>query len=507
MFSKVLVANRGEIAIRVIRALKEMEIASAAIYSEADRPCRHVRYAEEAYCIGPPLPGKSYLRIDAIVDLATRIGAEAVHPGYGFLAENASFARACEDAGLVFIGPDSRTIALVGDKMAARRTMAAAGIPVVPGGDRPLAGDDEIREEARRIGYPVMMKAAAGGGGKGMRVVRDASELAAAAKAARSEAGSAFGDDRIYLEKLIDRPRHIEFQVIADLHGNVIHLGERECSIQRRHQKLVEESPSPVLTPSLREEMGKAAVKAVKASGYTNAGTVEFLLEGKRRFYFLEVNARLQVEHPVTELVTGIDLVKEQLRVAAGEKLSRTQAEVFHQGAAIECRICAEDPENNFFPSIGLIERLREPSGPGVRVESGIHVGYEVPIYYDPLVSKLLVWAPTRDEAIERMKRALSEYDIEGIKTTIPFHKAVMESDAFRKGEFDTGFVEDVFFPKYAGRRMKLPEVAAVAAALVAHTEAGRSKPLSERGGEARKSSWRQGPGGAAWGGWQLHQR
>jgi acetyl-CoA carboxylase biotin carboxylase subunit len=506
VFSKVLVANRGEIAVRIIRALKETGIASVAIYSEADRACRHVRFADEAYCIGPPLPAKSYLRIDAIVALAKRVGAEAVHPGYGFLAENASFAKACEEAGLVFIGPDSRAIALLGDKMEARRTMAAAGIPVVPGGDRPLADEAEIRREAQRIGFPVMMKAAAGGGGKGMRIVRDASGLAAAAKAARSEAGSAFGDDRIYLEKLIERPRHIEFQVVADKHGNVIHLGERECSIQRRHQKLVEESPSPALTPSLREEMGQAAVRAMKAAAYTNAGTVEFLLEGGKRFYFLEVNARLQVEHPVTELVTGMDLVKEQLRVAAGEKLSRAQADVVHEGAAIECRICAEDPENSFFPSIGLIERLREPSGPGVRVESGIHVGYEVPIYYDPLVAKLLVWAPTRDEAIERMKRALSEYDIEGIKTTIPFHKAVMESDAFRKGEFDTGYVEHVFFPKYAGRRMELPEVAAIAAALVAHEDAGRSRPVST-GGEARKGGWRPGPGGAGWGGWQLHQR
>ncbi|MBD3349729.1 MAG: acetyl-CoA carboxylase biotin carboxylase subunit, partial [Candidatus Eisenbacteria bacterium] len=441
MFTKVLVANRGEIAIRVIRALEEMGIESVAIYSEADRTCRHVRYADEAYCIGPPLPGKSYLDIDGIVSLARKVGAEAIHPGYGFLAENADFARACEDAGVTFIGPDSKTIALVGDKMEARKTMLAADIPVVPGGDRPLSDDDEIREEAERIGYPVMMKAAAGGGGKGMRVVTDPSSLLAAAKSARSEAGSAFADDRIYLEKLIEKPRHVEFQIIADARGRVLHLGERECSIQRRHQKLVEESPSPALTPSLRARMGEAAVKAAKAAGYVNAGTIEFLLDEHRDFYFLEVNARLQVEHPVTELVTGVDLVKEQLRVASGERLSLTQAEVFHKGHAIECRISAEDPENSFFPSTGVIERLREPSGPGVRVESGIHVGYEVPIYYDPLVSKLVVWAGTREDAIERMKRALGEYHVEGIKTTIPFHKAVMSSETFRSGDFDTSFV------------------------------------------------------------------
>ncbi len=507
MFSKVLVANRGEIAVRVIRALEEMGIDSVAIYSDADRTARHVRFATEAYRIGPPLPAKSYLDIDAIVALAKRVGAEAIHPGYGFLAENAGFARACEEAGLVFIGPDSRTIALVGDKMEARKTMVAAGIPVVPGGDRPLSSAEEIAAEAARIGFPVMMKAAAGGGGKGMRTVHDASGLAAAAKAARSEAGSAFADDRIYLEKLIEKPRHVEFQIIADSLGNVVHLGERECSIQRRHQKLTEESPSPALTPSLRARMGEAAVKAARAAGYVNAGTIEFLLDADRHFYFLEVNARLQVEHPVTELVTGVDLVKEQLRVAAGERLSFTQAEVFHKGHAIECRICAEDPENNFFPSTGLIERMRDPSGPGVRVESGIHVGYEVPIYYDPLISKLLVWAPTRAEAIERMKRALDEYQIEGIKTTIPFHKAGMESEAFRSGEFDTSFVDEVFYPNYAGRGTTHPDIAAVAAALVADAERSKPKPLSESDGGGRGGSWKRPAGTAPWGGWQLHQK
>jgi len=508
MFKKVLIANRGEIAIRVVRALREMGITSAAIYSEVDRTCRHVRYADEAYLIGPPLPSESYLKIDAIVGLATKIGAEAIHPGYGFLAENAGFAAACEGAGIAFIGPSSETIALVGDKMQARKTMVAAGIPVVPGGDRPLSNIAEIEAEAERIGFPVMMKAAAGGGGKGMRVVREKSGLEAAAKSSRSEAGSAFADDRIYLEKLIENPRHVEFQIIADSHGNIVHLGERECSIQRRHQKLVEESPSVALTPSLRAKMGEAAVSATRASGYVNAGTVEFLLDKNREFFFLEVNARLQVEHPVTELVTGIDLVREQLRVAAGEKLSFGQLDVMNRGAAIECRICAEDPENNFFPSTGLIERLREPSGPGVRVESGIHGGYEVPVYYDPLISKLLTWGKTREEAIERMQRALSEYDIEGIKTTIPFHKAVMESDAFRNGEFDTGFVDEVFFPNYAGKKPSDPEVAAIAAALVADAERSLHKPAGDAGeGVHGRSGWKQPPGRATWGGWQLHQK
>ena len=508
MFRKVLVANRGEIAVRVIRALREMGIASATIFSEADRASSHVRYADEAYCIGPPLPSESYLKIDPIVGLAREIGAEAIHPGYGFLAENAAFARACEDSGIVFVGPTGDTIALVGDKMEARKTMVAAGIPVVPGGDRPLSGEDEILEEAERIGFPVMMKAAAGGGGKGMRAVHDASELGQAARAARSEATSAFADDRIYLEKLVEGPRHVEFQIIADSHGNVVHLGERECSIQRRHQKLVEESPSTALTPSLRARMGEAAVGAARASGYTNAGTIEFLLDADRDFYFLEVNARLQVEHPVTELVTGVDLVREQLRIAAGEKLSMVQAEILHRGCAIECRICAEDPENSFFPSTGLIELLREPSGPGVRVESGIYEGYEVPIHYDPLVSKLLVWAQTRDEAIVRMRRALSEYDVEGIKTTIPFHKAVMESDAFRSGEFDTGFVDEVFYANYADREHSLRDVAAIAAALVADAERARPKPLGSDGGGSRSpAGWRKRPGDATWGGWQLHQK
>jgi acetyl-CoA carboxylase biotin carboxylase subunit len=482
-----------------------MGVVAAAIYSEADRTARHVRYADEAHLIGPPLPGESYLKIDAIVGLARKIGAEAIHPGYGFLAENAGFARACEEAGVVFIGPTSETIALVGDKMEARRTMVDAGLPVVPGGDRPLSSEDEIVAEAERIGFPVMMKAAAGGGGKGMRVVHDPSELAAAARGARSEAASAFADDRIYLEKLIEKPRHVEFQIVADTHGNVVHLGERECSIQRRHQKLVEESPSTALMPKLRNEMGEAAVAAARASGYTNAGTIEFLLDADRRFYFLEVNARLQVEHPVTELVTGVDLVVEQLRVAAGEKLGFTQDEIVHTGSAIECRISAEDPENGFLPSTGVIERMREPGGAGVRVDSGVHQGFEVPIYYDPLIAKLIVWARSREQAIVRMDRALDEYHIEGIQTTIPFHKAVMESEAFRKGEFDTSFVDEVFYPNFTGKAPGRPELAAIAAALVAEMARSEPKPLALGVGGDGRGGWRQPPERTVWGGWQLH--
>lgn len=503
MFSKVLVANRGEIAVRIMRALREMGIESATVYSEADRASLHVRYADEAHLIGPPLPSESYLKIEDIVSLALEIGAEAIHPGYGFLAENAAFARACEDAGVVFIGPTSSTISLVGDKTVARKTMEQAGIPVVPGGVMPLADDREIEAEAASIGFPVMIKAAAGGGGKGMRAVRLPSELAGAAKAARSEAGSAFADDRIYIEKLIEKPRHIEFQILADTHGNAVHLGERECSIQRRHQKLVEESPSTALGADLRATMGEAALRAASAAGYVNAGTIEFLLDKSGSFYFLEVNARLQVEHPVTELVTGLDLVREQLRIAAGEKLALQQQDIRHTGSAIECRICAEDPENSFFPSTGLIERLREPGGPGIRVESGIYEGYDVPIYYDPLISKLLAWAPTRELAIARTERALTEYDIEGIRTTIPFHKAVMQSEAFRSGDFDTGFVDEVFLPKYAGRPRLLPEVAAVAAALVREQERARSSPLTV--GARAREGWRRPAGAMNWGGWQLH--
>ncbi len=444
MIKKILVANRGEIAVRVLRACRETGIKSVTVYSDADRTALHTRYADEVYYLGPSPATESYLKIEKIIDIAKKSGAEAIHPGYGFLSENESFAKACEDNGVIFIGPNSKAIELLGDKIASKITMTKAGVPVIPGSEGAVRDESEALMVIEKIGLPVLIKAAGGGGGKGMRVVRDKKDLATAIKQATGEAQSAFGNPTIFIEKFLEQPRHIEFQILADNYGNVIHLGERECSIQRRHQKLVEEAPSAIMTPELREKMGEAAKKAVKASGYNNAGTVEFMVDKDRNFYFLEMNTRLQVEHPVTELVTGIDIVKEQFKIAAGEKLSLKQEDIKINGSAIECRITAEDPENNFAPSTGKIIELIEPSGIGVRVDSGVYEGFEVPIYYDPLIAKLLVWAPTRKEAIERMRRALSEYVIRGIKTAIPFHKIVMEHPDFISGEYDTTFIDRI---------------------------------------------------------------
>lgn len=445
MLKKVLVANRGEIAVRVLRACKELGIPTVTVYSEVDRNALHTRYADEAYEIGPPPPIESYLRIDKIIEVAKKSGAEAIHPGYGFLAENAYFAETCESENIIFIGPNSKAIKLLGDKIEARKTMEGAKIPVIPGSVKELSHEAQALKVVDRIGFPILIKASAGGGGKGMRIVRKKEEFASAMKQATSEARSAFGNPTIYIEKCLESPRHIEFQILVDNYGNAIHLGERECSIQRRYQKLVEESPSPIMTEELREKMGEVALRAVRASGYTNAGTVEFMVDPQRNFYFLEMNTRLQVEHPVTELVTGIDIVKEQLKIASGEPLSIHQEDVRLFGAAIECRIAAEDPENNFMPSTGKITELVEPSGPGVRVESGIFEGFEVPIFYDPLIAKLLVWAPNRGEAISRMRRALSEYKIRGIKTGIPFHQKVIQNPYFIRGEYDTTFIDKMF--------------------------------------------------------------
>jgi acetyl-CoA carboxylase, biotin carboxylase subunit len=475
MFTKILVANRGEIALRVMRACKEMGIATVAVYSEPDRTARHVRYADEAYCIGPAPSAESYLRQDKILEVARESGAEAIHPGYGFLAENGDFAEACERAGVTFIGPSSTAMRALGSKTEARRLMKAAGVPVIPGMESGCEDSAEALREAERIGYPVMLKAAAGGGGKGMRSVETAEELPAAFENARAEAVSAFGDATVFIEKLIVKPRHIEFQILADNFGHCIHLNERECSIQRRHQKLIEESPSAIMTPELRQRMGEVAVKAALASGYTNAGTVEFLVDANRDFYFLEVNTRLQVEHPVTEMVTGIDLVKAQFRVSSGEPLSITQADVPLNGSAIECRICAEDPYEDFFPSSGVIELLIEPAGPGVRMESGLREGQEVSLYYDPLVAKLIVWAATRDESIARMRRALGEYEVYGIKTTIPFHKRVMEDKNFALGDFDTSYIDQRRLdevPKRAGSE----DIAAIVGALFADAHKGNGR-------------------------------
>jgi acetyl-CoA carboxylase, biotin carboxylase subunit len=449
MFKKILIANRGEIAVRVMRACRELDIAAVAVYSEADSAALHVRLADEAYLLGPAPSVESYLCIDRVIEAARRSGAEAVHPGYGFLAENAEFARAVNDAGLVFIGPSPEAMELMGSKTSARRAAIAAGAPVVPGTTEALASIEEARETAARVGYPVMLKAAAGGGGKGMRLVASEDELPSAFETAQSEAASAFGDSSVYIEKAVERPRHVEIQIFADAQGNFVHLGERECSIQRRHQKVIEECPSPINDASLRERMGAAAVSIARAADYVGAGTVEFLVSDVTRdFYFLEMNTRLQVEHPVTELVTGFDLVREQIRVAAGLPLSFAQDEVRLNGHAVECRVYAEDPEQNFMPSPGRINYLRVPAGPGVRDDGGVYEGAEVSIHYDPLVSKLATWGRTREEAIERMRRALSEYAVGGIKTTLPFFREVMRDPEFVAGRLDTGFI-----PRFKERR------------------------------------------------------
>jgi len=442
VFKKILVANRGEIAVRVIRACREMGIQTVAIYSDADRGALHVRMADEAYPIGPSPSRESYLVIEKIIDVAKRAKADALHPGYGFLAENVAFARACENAGVTFIGPSPESIALMGSKVESRRAVAKYGVEMVPGTLDPIASDEEARKIASLVGYPIMLKASAGGGGKGLRSVQSEDELESALRNTRSEALSAFGDAAIYIEKFVDRPRHVEIQVVADRQGNAVYVGERECTIQRRHQKVIEECPSPIMDADLRRRMGEAALKVGRAAGYYNAGTVEFLVDPNRDFYFLEMNTRLQVEHPVTEMVTGLDLVQWQIRIAAGENLGLRQEDVVMRGAAVECRVYAEDPSNNFFPSPGKIATLRTPAGPGIRDDGGVYQGWTVPIDYDPLISKLVAWGATRDEAIGRMKRALGEYHIEGIKTNISFFLEVLDHPDFRRGVFDTGFID-----------------------------------------------------------------
>jgi acetyl-CoA carboxylase biotin carboxylase subunit len=441
-FSKILVANRGEIALRVIRACREMGIKSVAVYSDADARAPHVRAADEALHIGASPASESYLRGDRIIDAAKRVGAEAIHPGYGFLSEREWFARAVRDAGLVFIGPPPEAIAAMGSKTAARQLAIGANVPVVPGTVEPLHDADEARRIAEDFGYPVLLKAAAGGGGKGMRVVRESSELSAALEAARREAKNAFGDDAVYVEKYIAGPRHVEIQVLGDQHGTMLSLNERECSVQRRHQKMLEEAPSVALSPELRRVMGETAVRAARAAGYVNAGTCEFLLDSDGRFYFLEMNTRLQVEHPVTELVTGIDLVQWQIRIAAGEALPFKQHEIVPRGWAIECRITSEDPANGFLPSTGTISYLHVPAGPGVRWDGGIDVGSEIGLYYDPMLAKLIVHAPTREQAIERMHRALLELTIEGVESSRDFHLRLMEDADFRAGAIEIQWLE-----------------------------------------------------------------
>ncbi|MBL7162182.1 MAG: acetyl-CoA carboxylase biotin carboxylase subunit [Anaerolineales bacterium] len=492
MFNKVLVANRGEIAVRILRACRELGMETVAVYSEADRQALHVRYADEAYLLGPAPSRESYLRGDKIIDIAKKAGVGAIHPGYGFLAERADFAQAVIDEGIAFIGPKPSSIAAMGDKGVARATVTAAGVSVVPGTEAEGSlSDDDLLKIAPEIGFPLLIKATAGGGGKGMREVSNLDEMPVLLLSARREAESAFGDGDVYLEKLVEGARHIEFQILADTHGNVIHLGERECSLQRRHQKLLEESPSPFVDEELRQQMGEVAVRAAQSVEYINAGTIEFLVDSDKKFYFLEMNTRLQVEHPITEAVTGVDIVKEQIRIARGRPLKHSQAEIQMKGWAIECRINAEDPYDNFMPSTGYISHMLLPTGPGVRVDTGVYPGFEISPYYDSLISKLIVYGETRAEVILRMRRALEEYKIVGVRTNIPFHQNIMDSLRFMAGQFDTQFVEKRFSMERADRgRESYPHIAAIMATLVAHQRTQRSAHVIQRN-ERDTSNWK----------------
>jgi len=494
MLNKVLIANRGEIAVRIIRACRELGMQTVAVFSEVDRQAMHVRYADEAYLLGPAPSRASYLRGDRIIEIAKKCGAGGIHPGYGFLAERADFAQACLDAGLAFIGPKPSSIAAMGDKAVARATVTRAGVPVVPGteGEGALR-DEELLALAPEIGFPLLIKPTAGGGGKGMREVQNLDEMPALLNSARREAEASFGDGNVYLEKLVEGARHIEIQILADTQGNVIHLGERECSIQRRHQKLLEEAPSPFIMDDeeLRQRIGAVAVRAAQAVQYVNAGTIEFLVDKDKNFYFLEMNTRLQVEHPVTEMVTGVDIVREQIRIARGRRLRYSQEDIKMNGWAIECRINAEDPYNNFIPSTGRITHSILPTGPAVRVDTGIYPGFEISPYYDSLVSKLIVWGETRAEAILRMRRALEEYRIVGVHTNIPFHQSLMDSHRFMAGQYDTRFVEERFSLKTTEEgKVRQLEIAAIIATLVAHQQTQRAAHIIRRN-ERDTSNWK----------------
>lgn len=483
---RVLIANRGEIAVRISRACREMGITSVAVFSQADRSAKHVRYADEAFEIGPPPSSESYLLVNRIIETAVNSGCQAIHPGYGFLAENPALPEACVKAGITFIGPSQHSMSLLGNKTEARKVMEKAGIPIIPGVMEPLETAADSLAAARDIGYPVLLKATGGGGGKGVRVVESEDKLESAYERARAEAQSAFGNPDVFLEKYLVDPRHVEMQILADNQGNVIHLNERECSVQRRYQKLVEESPSCIVDEDLRRRMGEAAICAVKASGYTNAGTVEFLVDSNRDFFFLEVNTRLQVEHPVTEMITGVDLVKEQILIASGGKLRLKQEDIGIHGAAIECRISAEDPET-FLPSVGYIREMIEPSGPGIRVESGISANYEVPVHYDPLLAKVIAWGSSREEAIARMLRAIDEYKIKGIKTTIPFHRRVLVNGDFVSGNYNTGIVPRIDHH----RTFHYLEIAAIAATAVVMEEEKVTFTAETKKGDGWKLSGR----------------
>jgi len=484
MFSKVLIANRGEIAIRVIRTCQDMGIKTVAIYSTADRTALHVAMADEAYCVGGPASADSYLKMDKIIQLCQETGAQAVHPGYGFLSENAIFANKLKENNLTLIGPSAESMQVMGSKLAAKEAVASFDVPMVPGVNKAIEDVEDAKQTAIDIGFPILIKASAGGGGKGMRLVESVDEFENAMKMAQSEAISSFGDGAVFVEKFVTKPRHIEIQIMADNHGNVVYLFERECSIQRRHQKLVEEAPSAVLTPELRKQMGESAVNVAKACNYSGAGTVEFLLDADLRFYFLEMNTRLQVEHPVTELITGIDLVKEQLNVAAGNRLSFSQEDLTINGHSIELRVCAEDPYNNFLPDIGKLDRYQIPKGNGVRVDDCVEEGMEIPIYYDNMIAKLIVHGKDRNEAIARLKRAITEYHIQGIKTTLSFGTFVMEHEAFISGDFDTGFIGKYFSGKDEHKLSEEEEIAAAIVALnalTANKEVSKSEPANSR--------------------------
>ncbi len=479
MFNKVLIANRGEIAVRVVRACKELGIATVAVYSEVDRASLHVRVADEAYCIGPAPSSQSYLMAEKIIEVARKAKVDAIHPGYGFLSENAEFAELCVENDIVFIGPNPRAIRIMGNKTTSRVAVAEMNVPLVPGMKENLLNAEHCLEWSEKIGYPLMLKAAAGGGGKGMRKIDSPDGLLDAFRATKSEAIKSFNDDAIYMERYVDRPRHIEIQVLGDKHGNMIHVGERECSIQRRHQKVIEEAPSPIVDEEMRQRMGAAALSAARSVNYDSAGTVEFIVSGEsKEFFFLEMNTRLQVEHPITEMVTGIDLCKEMIRSAAGQELTIKQEDVQMRGHAIECRISAEDPDNDFLPTPGKIAGLRVPGGPGIRDESGVYEGFEVPIHYDPLISKLVVWGRDRDNAISRCRRALSEYIVKGIKTTIPFHARVMLNEHFISGDFDTSFIDTHFKMEDAAHKRPDEKVAIIGAVIKAFR---RDKENSQR--------------------------
>lgn len=494
MFKKILIANRGEIAVRVIRACRELGITSVAVYSDVDRASLHVRKADEAYQLGSAAAAESYLNIEKIIEAAKASRADAIHPGYGFLSENSAFAQACSDAEIKFIGPTASAMQMMGSKTHAREQMAKAGLPIVPGTSRPLQSPEEGLEIASRIGYPILLKAAAGGGGKGMRLVHEPADLTSALQSATSEARRAFGDGSVYIEKAILNPRHIEMQVLADEHAHTVYLGERECSLQRRHQKVLEEAPSPLVDNDMRRRMGEVAVHVAQAAGYTNAGTVEFLVDQQKNFYFLEMNTRLQVEHPVTELVTGLDLVHLQIRVAAGEKLPFTQNEVHIRGHAIECRIYAEDPDNNYLPSPGKITLLLAPSGPGIRRDSGMYEGWTVPIDYDPLLAKLIGYGTDREQAISRLVRALNEYFVGGIKTNISLFRRILQDEDFRRGHVDTGFLDRLLGSPASEPQEKDARIAAIAAGIFAHLD-GASASTNGRGrapADEAFSSWKR---------------